>query len=453
MPQPFGQMSIAQLSVLIQSGAVDPVAVAEAVLTGIGDYPDQAIFIALTPERALVEAADASRRIRQGRSLGWLDGIPVAWKDLFDLKDMTTTAGSTVLASASPAAADAPVVARLKAAGMVAVGRTNMSEFAFSGIGINPHYGTPANPAATGPARVPGGSSSGAAAAVAAGLVPVAIGTDTGGSIRIPSAFTGLVGYKATRGRYPVDGVFPLSRNLDSLGPLCRSVQDAVWIDSGMGGADAATVARGDVSGLELAIPEETVFDGAEPGVVAAFEAAVVRLERAGAQVSRISLPAFPAILSLIARHGPLVTADAYALHRERLSGPDVASMDARVAKRIQTGAGISMPDYVALTEARARLTAETAARIGNRLVIFPSVAHVAPLVQPLIDDEDLFFATNGKTLRNTMLGNFLDWCGLSIPCGTGEAGMPVGFLLSAPAGADARLLSAGLAVEAMIRG
>ncbi|MBB2673050.1 UNVERIFIED_ORG: Asp-tRNA(Asn)/Glu-tRNA(Gln) amidotransferase A subunit family amidase [Rhizobium esperanzae] len=262
MSKSFGAMTVAQLSVLIQGGAADPVDVAEAVFEAIANYVDKAVFTTLFEERAMKEARAASLRLREGRSLGLLDGIPIAWKDLFDIEGVTTTAGSVVLAGDAPAVRDAAVVDLLGNAGMIAIGRTNMSEFAFSGLGINPHYGTPVNSRSSDRPRIPGGSSSGAGVAVAAGLVPVAMGTDTGGSVRIPAALNGIVGYKATRGRHAMDGVYPLAKSLDSLGPLCRTVKDAVWIDAAMRGLTAPAVAERRLQGQELLVPENIVFDG-----------------------------------------------------------------------------------------------------------------------------------------------------------------------------------------------
>jgi aspartyl-tRNA(Asn)/glutamyl-tRNA(Gln) amidotransferase subunit A len=446
-------MSIAELSSLLQSGKLDAVELTEQVLEDIGRHPDKAIFTGLFPERALSEAAASATRRREGRSLGILDGIPIAWKDLFDIEGLTTTAGSSILATAPKAAGDAAVVDLLKQAGMVAIGRTNMSEFAFSGIGINPTYGTPVNPRSTDTPRIPGGSSSGAAVAVAAGLVPVAMGTDTGGSIRIPAGFNGIVGYKATSGRYAMDGIFPLARSLDSLGPLCRSVQDAVWIDAAMRGLGTPLTPRKPSEALDIVIPTNGVFDGAEQGVIDAFEAAIARLEKTGARITRIAFPAFDRLPKLMAEYGPLVTAEAFALHRERLAGPDAAGMDQRVVARARLGERTTTADYLAILDARRQMTAETEALIGNRLVAFPSVAHVAPPIAPLVADDEAFFAANGKTLRNTGFGNFLDWCGVSIPCGTGDAGMPVGFLLSASANCDDTLLASAMALEEIIRG
>lgn len=445
--------SIATLSARIQSGTLDPVALAEETLDAIAGNEDGSVFVALTRERALEEAEAASRRVRHGRSLGILDGIPVAWKDLFDLAGLATTAGSKVLASAEPATGDAAVVGALKAAGMVAVGRVNMSEFAFSGLGINPHYGTPHNPASKDVARLPGGSSSGSGVAVAAGLVPISIGTDTGGSVRIPAAFNGIVGYKATRGRYDMRGVFPLAGSLDSLGPLCRTVQDAVWIDAAMRGRTASEVVRGTVRGLSLVVPETVVFDDIEDGVASAFEQALERLAQAGAKIRRQAFPVFPEIFKLAAKNGALVTAEAYAVHAARLAGPEAAGMDPRVVVRTRLGEKITAAGYIEILQTRERLMAEFAADIGaGELIVSPTVPHVAPPIAPLIEDDALFFKTNGQTLRNPSIGNFLDWCAVSIPCGTGDAGMPVGFQIAALPHEDLSLLSAALAAEEVIR-
>lgn len=446
--------NIAQLSVLIQSGHLDPRSLVDETLDAIGQDDDQAIFIGLTAERAVAEADAASKRIREGRSCGVLDGIPVAWKDLFDLEGMATTAGSTVLGDSMAASRDADVVTALKQAGMVSIGRTNMSEFAFSGLGINPHYGTPRNPASQDGHRLPGGSSSGAGVAVAAGLVPVAIGTDTGGSVRIPAAFNGVVGYKASRGRYSMRGVYPLAKSLDSLGPLTRTVQDAVWVDAAMRGRAAADLARAPLSGLSLVVPETVFFDVIEDGVAAAFEQAVERLARAGASVRRQAFPIFAELFDLIRQKGALVTAEAFALHKARLEGADAAGMDPRVVVRTKLGANISMPDYIAIIEARERMTAAFSGMIGrHELLVSPTLPHVAAKVAPLIDDDEAFFAMNAKTLRNTQIGNFFDLCGVSIPCGTGDADMPVGLLLSGLHGTDDHLLGVAMAVEEIVRG
>ncbi|OLP43028.1 amidase [Rhizobium oryziradicis] len=441
--------SIAQLAVLLQSGQLDARALAEETLAAIGAYDDQTIFTRLTPERAMIEAGIAANRIRNGRSRGMLDGIPIAWKDLFDLKGITTTAGSVVLANEPPAARDAAVVAALAQAGMVCVGQVNMSEFAFSGLGLNPHYGTPRNPRSRDEARIPGGSSSGSAVAVAAGLVPVAIGTDTGGSIRIPAAFNGIVGYKSTWGRYQMDGVFPLSKTLDSLGPLCRTVQDAIWVDAAMRGLTQPSVRRAPLAGQHFVVPETVFFDDAEDGVIVAFEAALETLVKAGAIIRRQKFPVIDDIFELMRSHGPLVVAEAYALHQQRLTGPQALQMDHRVVERTRKGEAISLPQYIEILERRKQMIAQFSAQIApNEFILTPTLPHVAPPTAPLHADDELFVKTNGKTLRNTSIGNFLNWCGVSIPCGVGNANMPIGLLVSGLAGSDDALLGLSLAVE-----
>jgi aspartyl-tRNA(Asn)/glutamyl-tRNA(Gln) amidotransferase subunit A len=248
--------------------------------------------------------------------------------------------------------------------------------------------------------------------------------------------------------------VFPLAKSLDSLGPLCRTVQDAAWIDAAMcGRTAAATLPRLDLRDLSFVIPETVVFDGAEPGVVAAFEASIERLATAGARIRRQAFPEFSAIFEVMAKYGALVTAEAFVLHRERITGPAAAGMDPRVVKRTLLGEKISLSDYFDILAARERLTAAFEARLGpSDTLVSPTLPIVAPAIQPLIDDEDLFFQTNGKTLRNTLVGNFLDWCGVSLPCGTDADGMPVGLLLSGPKNSDERVLAVAAAVDGRLR-
>lgn len=444
--------SALQLAGALQAGVLDATAVAAATLAAIADCGDPAIFTLLTAQRARTEAAAAAARLAAGRPASLLDGVPVAWKDLFALEGHATTAGAKVTAGDPPAPEDAAVVRRLKAAGMVTAGRVNMTEFAFSGVGINPHYGTPRNPWGGAVARIPGGSSSGSGVAVARGLVPVSIGTDTGGSVRIPAALNGVVGYKATRGRYPMDGVFPLSRQLDSLGVLCRTVADALVVDAALCARPVPAVQAAPVAGRRIVVPETVVFDDSEPEVVAAAEAAIARLSAAGARVERRPMPALARVLGAQAEHGALVTAEAYVQHRHRLEGPQAAGMDPRVVQRARHGADIALADYITLTDIRTRMIAETEADIGDALLAFPTVVRVAPRLDPLLADDVAFFSTNALMLRNTLIGNFLDWCGLSLPCGFGAGGLPAGLLLSAPAGRDDDLLAFGLTAEALVR-
>jgi aspartyl-tRNA(Asn)/glutamyl-tRNA(Gln) amidotransferase subunit A len=246
-----------------------------------------------------------------------------------------------------------------------------------------------------------------------------------------------------------MSGVFPLARSLDALGPLCRTVEDVVLIDAAMQGLVAPVVRRGSLRGLSMVVPTNVVFDGAEPGVVSAFETSLARLEQVGVSVRRQDIPAFDRIFATMAAHGALVTAEAYALHRSRLAGPEANEMDRRVVARANLGHSISAADYIEILSVREQLIAEVRATIGPaEIVAYPTVAHVAPPLAPLEADDALFNAMNMKTLRNTLIGNFLEWCGVSIPCGAGDAGMPVGMLLSGLPGADDHLLSVALAVS-----
>ncbi len=448
---PYAGRTALSLAADLRSGAIDAAELTEATLAAIAAHKDQAIFIELTAKRARSEADAARKRLKAGQPASALDGIPIGWKDLFGIAGRVTTAGSLVLKGDAPAVADAALVALAAKRGMVSVGCLNMTEFAYSGIGLNPHYGTPRNPRDPKVHRAPGGSSSASGAVVAAGLLPIALGTDTGGSIRIPAAFNGVVGYKTSTGHYPMDGVFPLSKTLDTLGPLANTVADCIAFDAVVQGRDPAALLPRPVGKLRLIVPTNVVHGGAEPAVAANFEAAIGRLEAAGAIIERRPVPAFEAILELIAKHGSIVGAEALHVHGARVGGPDAASMDQRVVKRILTAASMSAVDLLVIIEARQRLIAETNALTGDAFFAFPTTPHVAPAMAPLEADMDVFFRVNAKTLRNTMLGNFLDWCGVAVPSGVGDAGMPTSFLLSAPHGRDQDLLAAALGAEQLI--
>ena len=445
--------SVLQTAAVFATGQTDPVAETRRILQSIELCPDKAIFTRVTPERAAREAEASAKRHRENRPMSLLDGVAVAWKDLFDVSGLVTTSGSGVL-DEGQASADAEVLTRLTGAGAVTIGRVNMTEFAFSGIGLNPHFGTPVNPWSRDEPRIPGGSSSGSAVAVAAGLVPVGIGSDTGGSVRIPAAFNGVVGYKTSGGRWPMGGVFPLAPSLDTLGVFCRSVIDAVVVDAAARGMAAPDLRRGTLDGLRLIVPTNVVLDALDPAVESNFENVLRRLDRAGVSIERRAVPAFDEIVALSALRGALVNIEAYALHKGRLGAETIGRMDPRVVKRMMIGASITPDDEAAIRAARARLVAEMAAAMdGHCLVAFPTVAHTAPPIAALEADDDLFSAVNGKTLRNTLLGNFLDWCGLTVPNGFDAAGLPTGFLLSGAPGRDDHLLATALVAESLIRG
>ncbi len=403
----------------------------------------EAIFTTLYRDEALQAAAHADVLRVAGQSLSVLAGLPVSIKDLLDVAGETTLAASTVLRGRPPAAADAPVVARLRAAGAAIIGKTNMTEFAFSGVGINPHYGTPANP--LDPSRIPGGSSSGAAVSVAAGICVAAIGSDTGGSIRIPAALCGLVGYKPTQRRVPTAGIVPLSPTLDTLGPIARSVEDCLHVDRVIADIPLAT-APAPLRGLRLAVPEDVVFDGIDDAVAQAFASAQSRLSAAG--VTLVDVPM--KMLAEAPQINLFSPIEAYAWHRQLLATME-DRYDHRVVQRILVGAERNSDDLATLhRERQAWIGRVGAALDGFDAMLMPTVPIVAPRTEALLASDDAFFAANRLLLRNPSLINLLDGCALSLPCH--RAGdLPVGLTVAAPAMADARVAAIGLAIERLI--
>lgn len=444
--------TVSQISKKLRAGKLDAVDLVEEVLQRIKASDDQAIFIDVLADRARTEAKAAQRRLKAGTPVSILDGVPIGWKDLFDIEGNVTTAGSVVLKSSAPAKADAALVNAGKRAGMVTIGTLNMTEFAYSGIGINPHYGTPRNPNDKKLHRSPGGSSSASGVVVAKGLLPVAIGTDTGGSIRIPASFNGVVGYKSSTGNYDMRGVFPLSRTMDTLGPLAQTVEDCVLVDRVLRGS-TKSIAKHDVKGMEFMVPSNIMLDGVEDAVQANFDAALSRISKAGGKIKRKPFPAFEKFFDLLKTRGNVLGPEALHVHWNRVNGPDAVRMDQRVVKRIKLAENMSAVDLVEILIQRKALIAECNELMRDALVICPTTPHVAMDIKPLEADMDLFFQVNAKTLRNTMIGNFLDWCGLAIPSGTDREGMPTSVLLSAPHGHDVQILGSGLALESLIRG
>ncbi len=447
----LARLSAAALGRALHAGEACPVVLAERALDmADGDAAPRA-FIAVTRERALAQAAAAKARIAAGRPASALDGVPVAIKDLIDLAGEVTTAGSDLYRANPPAPADAPLAAALDRAGMVFVGKTNLTEFAFSGLGLNPHFGTPHNPHDPATPRAPGGSSSGSAVAVAADIVPCAIGTDTGGSVRVPSAFNGLTGYKSSEGRIGKGGVVALSVTLDTVGPIARSVEDCVLLDMAMRDAAVSGVTRRDAGALHAFVPETYVLDDLEPAVAKNFERALDALGRAGARIERGPCPIFDEIVALTAAHGGLSSAEAYAEYRAILDGPEATRMDRRVAARMLPGKAMSALDLLTVQQARARLRREMAALLDGRLMLMPTTPNVAPEIAPLEADDELYHRINLRGLRNTLMGNFLDMPGVAMPTGTDAGGMPTSILLSGIARDDERVLGFAHGVERVL--
>ncbi|HVB16573.1 MAG TPA: amidase [Stellaceae bacterium] len=423
-------------------------ALVEAALERIADPAGEGArsFVKVYADEARA-AAEAQDRLRAaGYVASPLAGLPVSIKDLFDVAGDVTLAGSKALDDRPPATHDAPVIARLRAAGAVLVGRTNMTEFAFSGVGINPHYGTPGNPHDR--RLIPGGSSSGAAVSVGDGQAVVAIGTDTGGSVRIPAALCGLAGFKPTQTRISRDGAIPLSTTLDSIGPLANSIACCAIADAVMAGEPAEAPPPLPVAGLRLGVPQSHVLDGIAPAVANAFADACTALSRAGARLVDLPLTEFNELPEINASGG-FAPIEAYAWHRELLARRG-ADYDPRVRARIERAAGMGAVEYVELCAARADLIARVAARTaGFDALLMPTVAITAPPMTAFERDED-YRRLNAMILRNPSVINFLDRCAATLPIH--KAGTPpVGLMVVGEHGADRLLLAAARGIEAAL--
>jgi aspartyl-tRNA(Asn)/glutamyl-tRNA(Gln) amidotransferase subunit A len=437
----------------LASGALTARVLVEDCLARIADPAGEGsrTFIRVHADAARVQADAIDALRRAGRAPGRYAGIPVSLKDLLDVAGETTAAGSRALADAPPATAHAPVVARLLAAGFISVGRTNMTEFAYSGLGLNPHFGTPRGPwDRTGAGRVPGGSSSGAAVSISDGMALAAIGTDTGGSCRIPAACCGVVGYKPTARRVPIAGVLPLSPTLDSVGPLANSVACCAIVDAVIAGELPTAPVPAPVAGLRLLVAENCFLDALDEAVAAAFERALAALSAAGGRIERRRLPVLDGARE-VNRDGGFSPPEAYAWHRDLLARRG-AEYDPRVRARIERGAGMAAHEYVALLAARARLRQEAdAATAGFDALLAPTMPIVPPRIAALADDED-YMRTNMQMLRNTAVVNFLDRCAISLPMHRpGEA--PAGLMLIGETMGDARLFAVAAAVERVVQG
>ncbi|WP_375461023.1 amidase [uncultured Enterovirga sp.] len=406
------------------------------------------VFTRLYPEAARDAAAAADARRRAGISLGPLDGAIVSIKDLFDVAGEVTLAGSQALRGSPPADTDAAVLRRLRRAGAVVIGRTNMVEFAFSGLGLNPHTGTPGN--AVDPALIPGGSSSGAGVSVALGSSEIAIGSDTGGSVRIPAALNGVVGFKPTARRVPLDGAYPLSPSLDSIGPLARTVAECASADAVMAGAEPQPLEPCQVAGLRIGVPRGLLFGDTEPVVTEAFERSLETLSRAGAHVVALAIDDLLEAMSAALPGASIAAIEAAAVHVSLLHAA-AGDYDPRVRSRILRGAEIPAAAYLRTMQRRVELIAAMDRRLASvDAFACPATATTAPAIAPLLADEDAYHAANMLMLRNTAVGNLFDLCSITLPmAGTPR---PAGFMLTARSGQDERLLSIAAACEGLFR-
>jgi aspartyl-tRNA(Asn)/glutamyl-tRNA(Gln) amidotransferase subunit A len=418
----------------------------EAALGRIDDPKGEGARACLTVYRdqakAAADAADA--RAKAGVSLGPLDGTIVSIKDLFDVAGEVTRVGSKVFAEeGKPATADAPVVRRLRAGGAVVVAKTNMSEFAYTGIGANPHFGTPGNPADR--KRVPGGSSSGAAVAAADGMCEIAIGTDTGGSCRIPGALCGIVGYKPSRQRIPTTGAFPLSYSIDSIGPIARAVEACARADAVMANETYVPLEPVSLNGLRIGVVVGYPIENLDETVDLKFSDAVARLNKAGAHISEEKLSLLDDMAQVNSKGG-VQPAEAFSIHRDLLSRRADA-IDPNVQVRLERARTVSAADYIDMVRERARLIRSMDDRIADVDVLaWPTTPMVAPTMQEVAAPDE-FARKNAMLLRNTVIVNFFDLCAISVPIPRGS-GLPAGFMLVARNGQDQRLFRIAAAIE-----
>lgn len=436
-------MTAADLGREIGAGRIDPRDLTRGYLDAIMAHPDRdRIYARVTPERAMAEAAAAHARQQAGQRRSLLDGVPVSWKDLFDTAGIATEAGTALLAGRVPDR-DAPVVVNGTEAGLVCLGKTHMSELAFSGLGLNPVTATPPN--VNDPKAVPGGSSSGAAASVAFGLAAVGIGSDTGGSVRLPAAWNDLVGLKTTHGRITNEGVVPLCESLDTVGPLTRSVEDAALMLAVLEGGKPADLRGASLEGTRFLVLETLALDDVREAPMRGFEQALKALEAAGARIERRRIPE---VSDAAAQSGLLFATEAYAIWREAIeAAPE--KMFPRILERFRGGADTNGADYVAALRRQAEFRKRwTLATAGYDAVLTPSSPILPPEADRLMTDSAYYVTENLLALRNTRIGNLFGLSGLTLPTGVPSTGIQ---FLGQPFGEE-RLLRIGKAAEAALR-
>src|SRR6202165_1155551 len=443
--------TLASLADDLENGRTSARKLVDQCLARIADTSGEGAraFIHVDAEAA-IEAAEAMDRLREVKAApSPFAGIPISIKDLFDIKGQVTRAGSRALDIRPRRKADAPVVARLRRAGFIVIGRTNMTEFAYSGMGINPHYGTPKSAWHRDVGHVPGGSSSGAAVSVVDRMAHGALGTDTGGSCRIPAAYNGIVGFKPTQRRVPLDGGVPLSFTLDSFGPLARTAGCCAVLDAVLANETVAPLQPHSIRGMRLAVPTTVALDELEDEVAKTFDRALDKLSREGALIERIEVPEFLDVAPMNAKGG-FAAAESYAWHRYLVvSKGDV--YDPRVSSRILRGEAISAAEYIDLLNARRSLIARATVRLAPYdALVLPTTANTPPRIADLADDK-AFTKQNLLALRNCTLINMIDGCAISLPCHR-EGEVPVGLMLAASSGSDRRIFELAAAMEGAIR-
>jgi aspartyl-tRNA(Asn)/glutamyl-tRNA(Gln) amidotransferase subunit A len=451
MSDAWHTMTALELGRGVESGTIDPVALTDHFLARIEEVDtERSIYIRPMPERARAEADAARDRARRGLRRGPLDGVPISWKDLYDAAGVPTTGGTKLFTDQPPPDRDCLVLARATHAGSICLGKTNLPEFAFSALGINPHYGTPANAFDDRNRRLPGGSSSGAALSVARGLAAAGIGSDTGGSVRVPAAWSGLVGLKTTAGALPLDGVLPLVRALDTAGPLTRDVADAAALFSIMADLPQFDVDGFDVSRATFLLPKY-LWSDLDADVAAVLDTALDRLGKAGARLEHVDIPEFEAVTDVFVGVGDLFSATAYAEWRD--------AIDARphlvypgILRRLKLAEGLSAVDFAASYLRIEDLTRSYYRRVADATaVLCPTTVLVPPMFETMESDPDAYAAAQRRIPRNTRVGNLMRLCGVSLPAGLAD-GLPVSLQVYGLPDTDRNLLVISSAIERALK-
>jgi aspartyl-tRNA(Asn)/glutamyl-tRNA(Gln) amidotransferase subunit A len=437
------------LAAEMREGRLDPVELAEALLERIARLDgDHAIFLETTKPRALEEAVRARTRLREGRPASPLDGVPIGWKDIFDVRGARTTWGLAMFADRI-AEADAPLVRRVSEAGLLALGKTNVPEFCFSGLGLNQHFGTPANPFDKQVRRAAGGSSTGSAVAVARGLVPLAVGTDTGGSVRIPAAWNGLTGLKATAGAMPAEGVMVLAPSFDSFGPLARTVDDAAAFYAVMAAAAPPSTEPVRLDRLRLGAVSTLMWDNMDATVEAAVACALAAIEVVSGPIPRVAMPPIERLSALLSELGNPITVEAY-LHWRPFIEANRSQIDPRVLARFLDGERM-VGGWERLRKELHGASAQWLASLETYDALLAPTARISPPPLESLRDGQAYAATNLNAIQNTRAINLLGGCALTLPCGLDGQGLPVGLTLIGRANGEIPLLAVGKAVEAAL--
>jgi len=439
--------TVAQLRADLDAGRTSSRDLVEQALGRIEDRNGEGgrAFLKVYADAARADAGCADRLRQAGVRRSAVDGLPVSLKDLFDVAGDVTRAGSKIRINEPKAIRDAPVVARLRAAGAVFVGRTNMVEFAFGGVGFNPHYGTPKNPYQRKVGRVPGGSSSGAAVAQADGMAVMSLGSDTRGSVRGPAALCGVTGWKPTARRVPREGAFPLSFTLDSVGPIANSVACCAAYDAILAGEPDGRLASLQAKGLRLLVPRSSALDDLDRDVGAAFDASLRTLSKKGVMLEERPVPQFDRQGDYF-KGGGYAGAEAYHIHRAEEAR--IGEFDPRVGKRILMGRNLTASDYLALGDLRVEFMRDVEAlAAGFDAILMPTVPCIAPTIAEADASDEDYFRWNMRILRNNGLINFLDGCAASLPCHE-PGGAPVGLMVCGVAGSDRHTLAVSAVIE-----